>query len=368
MSGFLVFVVFLALILVGGYFKAKREANSTPLKRSFNRAASLWNQADPKHRAMMLASVGVFEHTPSFSVYEASTWARLDLKICALLAATIDEIRTAPMFPAEVVAHSPEQNPVPAIEVAHSTERNPALDELKLLPQTAITAGLIAAMPSLAAELYGEAAKQANALGISDPVFTDCIFDLELVGVFEKAMTFTGDKNLASLFVDAMIFNATGKSPSVPAGADMSAGLTHQHRGLAKYALAKKYYSVPDPGAWLFGAEYARAKGNALDPAYVVAAGKSVLYIRRTGAWMTEKALTGKSPAQDEMDALPNAIRRSDFFESEARNDQNKKNQPSIPGLDWPTDKQTTESWEAYKKGPEALLEWVKKNRKESKS
>jgi hypothetical protein len=205
---------------------------------------------------------------------------------------------------------------IPSVQKsAHPTEWNPALDELKMLPQTAITAGLIAAIPSLAAELYVEATKQAMELGISDVVFTECILDLELAAVFEKAMTFTGDINLASLFVDALIFKATGKSPSEPAGVDMIAGLTHQHRGLTKYAFAKKYFSVSDPGAWLFGQEYAIAKGVGLDPFYVVAAGKSVLYIRRAGAWAAEKALTGKIPTQEEMDALPNAIKKAETTE-----------------------------------------------------
>lgn len=120
MSGVLLFVIFFALILLGGYFKAKREANSTPLKRSFNRAASLWNHADPKHRAMMLASIGVFEHSPSFAVYLASTWSQLDLKMCALLAATIDAIR--------------ENSTVTPEELVRSMERSPALKELESQP------------------------------------------------------------------------------------------------------------------------------------------------------------------------------------------------------------------------------------------
>jgi hypothetical protein len=353
MSGFLGFVVFLAVIFVAGYYMAKKEANSTPLKRSFNRAALLWNQADPKHRAMMLESIGVFEHSPAFAVYLASTWAQLDLNMCALLAATFDAIRAAPTPPVE--------------KSAQPTRRNPALDELKQLPQTAITAGLIAAMPGLATELYGEAAKAANALGIADPAFADCVFDLQLVGAFEQAMIFTGDRNLASLFVDAMIFQATGKAPSVPSHAEIISGETSEHRGIAKYVLATKHSSsgLSDPGAWAFGAEYARAIGGEWDLTNVVVPGQSVLFIRRTGVWATERALTGKFPTKEEMDALPNAIRMSELLESEAGDGQNETCQlPTQPVIVLPTQKQIRESWEAYKEGPEAMLEWVKKNRK----
>jgi hypothetical protein len=197
----------------------------------------------------------------------------------------------------------------PLCEVgAQSTGWNPALEELKRLPQTAITVGLIAAIPSLTTELLGEARNQAASLEICDANFIECIFDLELTSAFERAMAFAQDRNVVSLFIDAMVFMATGKSPSAPTGVDMIAGLTHQHRGIAKYAISEKFYSAPDPGAWSFGAEYARAKGNAQDPMLAVAAGASVLDIRRAGAWATEKALTGRTPTQQEMDALPNAI------------------------------------------------------------
>jgi hypothetical protein len=189
-------------------------------------------------------------------------------------------------------------------------QRNPALDEVKQLPQTAITAGLVAAVPGLATELYVEAKKRNVELGISDASFAECIFDLELVGAFERAMIFAGDKNLVSLFVDAVVFNATGKSPSAPSHEEIIYGETVVHRGIAKYALAKKHLttSFPDPGAWLFITEYMQARGDVMNPAYFMAGADSVLPIRRTGEWITEKALTGKSPTKEEMDALPKAI------------------------------------------------------------
>lgn len=294
MTSILIFVAFVALILVGGYLKAKKEANSTPLKRSFNRAASLWNQADPKHRAMMLASVGVLENSPSFAVYLTSTWGQLDLKLCALLAATIDAVRESPTFTSE--------------KSARLMERNPALEELESQPRTAITAGLIAAVPALATELYGDAGKGASALGISDPAFIDCVFDLQLVGAFEKAMNFTGDMNLASLFVDAMVFKATGKSPSVPSESDLNVGSTRQHRGLPKYVLARKHFSVRDPVALLFGREYATAKGKGLNPDDVDRGIIAALYARQAGAWAAEIALTGKSPTNEEISAFSKSI------------------------------------------------------------
>jgi len=246
MSGFLGFLAFLALIAVAGYFKAKRRANSMPRIRL------------------------------SKEVQKRST-----------------DIKEAPVL---------TQGSIP------SSEWNPALDELRQLPQTAITAGLIAALPCLAKELYREAEKSVKALGVSDPSFADCIFDLKLVGVFDKTVDFTKDFNLASLFVDAMVFKAIGKTPTEPTPADMNAGLTHRFRGVRKYAIARKYLPVRDPGALLFGQEFAKAKGNGLNQADVDRGVLAALYTRQSGAWAAETALTGRVPTTEEFDAFEKAI------------------------------------------------------------
>jgi hypothetical protein len=192
---------------------------------------------------------------------------------------------------------------------------NPALRALRSLPQTAVIAGLSGALPQLAQELRTQADKQAAELEIPRPDFADCILDLELVGAFERVLRFAGDPRLASLFVDAIVFEATKQSPRVPTQAQIIAGWTHQHRGIAKYALAQSVSRVPDPGLWLFGSEYARARGKPNNPFYTVAAGASVLYIRRVGVWVAEHALTGRLPTRQEIDALPQAIRLSESSE-----------------------------------------------------
>ncbi len=245
----------------------------------------------------MLASIGIFEQSPSFAIYLTSTWAQLDLQLCALLAATMDAIREDPIFSIK--------------DSTQLTATNPALDGLRRLPQTAITAGLTAAVPTLAQELHREAAKQAGALGVSNPVFAECVFDLLLVGVFEKTLAFADDKILASLFVDAIVFEALGKAPSVPDHPAIFSGETDGHRGIAKYALAIKHSSPgnPDPGTRLFGTEYARAKGNHQKLTEVF---EEVLYIRRTGTWIAERVLFGRFPTQEEMDVLPNAIKAAE--------------------------------------------------------
>jgi hypothetical protein len=342
MSGFVLFVVFVAFILVGGYFKAKKEAKSTPLKRSFNRAAKLWNQADPKHLAMMLASIGISEHSPSFAVYLASTWTQLDLNTRAQLAATIEAIRTAPNFPVE--------------HVAPSTGRNPALDELRLLPQTAITAGLIAAVPGLANEMFGVAAEGARAIGIPDAESTECIFDLMVVGAIARAGNYTGDQNLASLFADALTFEATGKSPTEPTLTEMIAGRTRQYRGISKYALARRHLRVRDPDASLFGNEYARGKGNGSNEDNLVRGTLLALHIRQTGEWAAEMALTGRPPTDEEKNAIPkylDSLGRAESPLTERKLPPRIQTSQREPQIVVPTQTQVDESWEA---GEERLL------------
>jgi hypothetical protein len=105
-----------------------------------------------------------------------------------------------------------------------------------------------------------------------------------------------------------MVFKGTGKSPSVPTATEISAGLTHQYRGISKYAMARKCSTVRDPVALLFGQEYARAKGNGLNEADVDRGIIAALHIRQAGGWAADIALVGKSPTNEELDALPKSI------------------------------------------------------------
>ena len=191
--------------------------------------------------------------------------------------------------------------------------RNPALEHIKSLPGNETNWKLIAALPDLADALYSEARKAARQLDSLNSLLVECILDLELVGGFEKISGFTSDFELASIYVDAIVFQATDKNPSgVPSEVEFRISGTENYRGITKYSLASKFFNVADPVAWLFGKEYSKIKsGDANNFAYVAPTGPLSLTIRQNGAWITQLALTGTGPSQEEIDAFSAASARA---------------------------------------------------------
>jgi hypothetical protein len=163
---------------------------------------------------------------------------------------------------------------------------NPALDCIRSNPQNQTSSTLIAALPNLSLILLTEARSFAKRLGVNSELLAECILDFELLGLFNKVLEYTHDKALASLYVDSVIFEATGKEPSgVPSSAEFQLGGTENYRGIAKYMKAPDYFHVSSPQAWLLGKEYSRIKtGNALDFAYGAGVAIFVPLILETGA------------------------------------------------------------------------------------
>ncbi len=180
-------------------------------------------------------------------------------------------------------------------------------------PESGVHPELMQTVPELALEIQQSAIKFAKTIGVYDPWFVDCIMDLEVSGVYEMAVRILEDPNLASHFVDAVVIQATRQTPTTPPVIDVVAGLSHLYRGVAKYALASKEFKVPDPGLWLFGAEFARAKGKPLDPLYVVSAASVALDIRQTGARLTLGALKGRVPQMSADEVLPSAYHTAEY-------------------------------------------------------
>jgi hypothetical protein len=188
---------------------------------------------------------------------------------------------------------------------------NPALDQITQMPKSDVTIALLTAISKLTKNLYSEANTHARALGVKDHMFAECVLDLELLGGFDKVLLFTGDKALASTYIDAIVFMATNKNPSeLPTELEFRSLGTEHYRGIAKYAMAGTYFNVSNPVAWLFGKEYSKIKtGNANDFAYVAPIGPSALTIQRTGAIIVEYALTGRVPSREENDAFSEVLK-----------------------------------------------------------
>jgi hypothetical protein len=183
-----------------------------------------------------------------------------------------------------------QQTAAPTTDSKH----NPALDHIKSMPPTPITETLITVLPGLSSALLSEAQISAKVLSLEDRRFVMCILDLELFGGFNKALEFTHDDELASIYIDAIVFNLTAEDPSrVPSEMDFRLGGTENFRGIAKYAKAKDYFNVSFPEAWMFGKEYSQIKtGNALDFAYVASVSPVVVTIIEKGALLFQHMLS----------------------------------------------------------------------------
>jgi hypothetical protein len=197
-----------------------------------------------------------------------------------------------------------------------SASRNRALDFIAVsYRDNPWTEHLLKAHPDLTSALYGDAEEtaakiltrtRADVTPDRRRLFTECVLDLELVSAFSVVEGHTGDPAIASCYIDAIVFEATGMESSRPPTDDeYRFEGTYRNRGIAKYRRAKQDFNVADPVAWLFAKEYAViASGDALDFAYIAAVLPLTLPIRAHGRWTTGYWLTGKLPTVAEQNAL----------------------------------------------------------------
>ena len=195
-------------------------------------------------------------------------------------------------------------------------KRNRALDFIaKSYPRHPKAQHLINVLPDLASTLYAEAEQSAGKMLQQNEaerrpdhrrLLTECILDLELVRGFDEVVEYTNDSKLSSCYVDAVVYQATGKESSVePTERQYRVEGTHMCRGIAKYSRAKQYFKISDAIAWLFGKEYsAILSGSPTDIAYILPVLPLTVLIRAEGAWRTRYVLTGNSPTNDEQSAV----------------------------------------------------------------
>jgi len=80
MSGFLVFLLFSAVLAVGGFFLKKTEADSTPMKRSqdaFKQVGHTWDSSDVEKRAKLLGNIEGLEDDRVFLAIVHAPWSQL---------------------------------------------------------------------------------------------------------------------------------------------------------------------------------------------------------------------------------------------------------------------------------------------------
>jgi hypothetical protein len=188
-------------------------------------------------------------------------------------------------------------------------------------------AHLVTCLPNVAASLFSDAKKTSESLlqridtreGVSQMfldkcgTLADCVFDLMLVPCFEEIAGYCGDNELASVFVDALLYQATGREPGLPTEAQVLDEGTHHAHGIAKYKIARHYItSISDLAGWIFGKEYAViVEGDAKDLARIMAVAPLSLAYRQCARWKVKYFLYGTLPSEDEQQKLSSAVEGS---------------------------------------------------------
>lgn len=184
---------------------------------------------------------------------------------------------------------------------------------------------LVSDLPALANQLYGYAQEEAQgisqafqsnllvrlltALGKSSSnkrkLLALCIFDLELCTYFNEIFAYCGDKELASLLVDSLLYEATAHEASSPNESEIFDKGTHNTRGIHKYLLSRQQFEhIGDIEAWVFGKEVAAIYGNPKDIAIILGVSTFSIAVRIYSKNMCAFSLYGSLPKEAEQKAF----------------------------------------------------------------
>ncbi len=166
---------------------------------------------------------------------------------------------------------------------------------------------LVRAARRLAAVVSGWRSAKQTALANS-------IFDLQLTVFFAELKKYVGNNDIASIFVDALLYQATGFEPSSPTEEEILFQGTQNTRGIQKFQVArKKKPHIGDIEAWTFGKEFgAIVSGSPLDTADIVSVSPFSLVVRVQARWHIRQLLYGTPPTKEDEDALEAALKKQE--------------------------------------------------------
>lgn len=128
---------------------------------------------------------------------------------------------------------------------------------------------------------------RATALGL----LTNSVFDLQLTVCFDEFEDYFKSSEAASLYVDSLVYQATGAETTVPSGVEAreSSGF---HRGIAKYQVGKgEMPHIGDIAGWMFSKEFALLVTGGADIAIVLLAVPFSMRIRLDTLWTMKSVL-----------------------------------------------------------------------------
>jgi len=131
-------------------------------------------------------------------------------------------------------------------------------------------------------------------------LLADCVLDFMLVPCFHVVRECT-ESELASVYIDAVLYQATGSETEVPTEYQVRDEGTHKVRGVAKYAVRTQYSTVDYGDSWMFGKEVSTIlTGSAKDTAYITMNYPISIHIVAVGKWAANYAIHGTLPTEAE--------------------------------------------------------------------
>jgi hypothetical protein len=131
-------------------------------------------------------------------------------------------------------------------------------------------------------------------------LLADCVLDLMLVSCFHVVRECT-ESELASVYIDAVLYQATGSEAEVPTEHQVRDEGTHKVRGVAKYAVRTQYSTVDYGDSRMFGKEVsAILTGSANNIAYITMVSPISIHIVAVGKWAANYAIHGTLPTEAE--------------------------------------------------------------------
>ena len=204
-------------------------------------------------------------------------------------------------------------------------------------PQDAKLQTVVDSLPTFAGELYGDAREAARTLlsshtpnpltrfaraiaaAVSGPsaketALANCIFDLQLTVFFTEFSKHFGDNDVASVLVDALLYQATGFEAGSPTEEQLLFAGTHDTRGIHKFQVARRSKPhIGDIEAWTFGKEFsAIVSGSPMDIAYIVSVSPFSLVARVRARWHIRYLLYGRPPTKEDEQALEAALKKQE--------------------------------------------------------
>jgi hypothetical protein len=136
------------------------------------------------------------------------------------------------------------------------------------------------------------------------------IFDLQMTIVFGALSKHLDNRDIASVLVDALIFQATGFEAGSPTEEELMFGGTQNTRGIHKFQLAhQRLPHIGDIEAWTFGKEFSAIEsGSPLDFVNIVAVSSFSLIMRVRASWLIKYILYGTHPTKQDEESLKTAL------------------------------------------------------------